>query len=383
VDLVRLLVAALALGFGLLAVFPAPTYRLWEAAVVATEWGGWIALAAILLVLPLASRTRAGLLAAGTATVGAVLLLSPLMRAAIVASALPGQMREAFGPASPRARADAPARPAPLVALDLARGVASPRVRVRTLTYATRADGPLRMDVYLPAGGAPAPGVVVVHGGSWRGGDRTELAPLNRYLAARGYLVASVDYRLAPAHRAADVQADVAAALAFLKANAAALGMDPARMVLLGRSAGGQVALLAAFTANDSAIRGVVSFYGPADLLWGYAHPPNPSVLDGRLMLRQYLGGAPAGVRDAYLAASPIRFVGPRTPPVLLIHGGRDELVSAHHADLLSRRLALFARPHLFVRLPWATHGCDYVFGGPCGQVSTWAVERFLAAVTR
>jgi dipeptidyl aminopeptidase/acylaminoacyl peptidase len=82
-----------------------------------------------------------------------------------------------------------------------------------------------------------------------------------------------------------------------------------------------------------------------------------------------------------YDAASPLNFVARGTPPTLLLHGGRDELVFPAQSERLAVRLTQAGRPHLFLRLPWATHGCDVNFSGPCGQISTYAIERFLAAV--
>jgi acetyl esterase/lipase len=65
----------------------------------------------------------------------------------------------------------------------------------------------------------------------------------------------------------------------------------------------------------------------------------------------------------------------------LVIHGVRDELVWVVHSDRLSQRLSAAGRPYLYLRLPWATHGCDANFQGPSGQLSLYAIERFLAAV--
>jgi acetyl esterase/lipase len=262
--------------------------------------------------------------------------------------------------------------------------LASPAPPVETLSYATRPEGPLLLDLYRPApGGGLAPGILVIHGGSWARGDRTEFAALNPYLAARGYLVASVDYRLTPAHSFPAARDDVLEAIAYLKSQAANLGLDPHRLVLLGRSAGAHLALLAAYSTGDPDLRGVVSFYGPADLRWGYANPAPRAVYDSCGVLDDFLGGSPERVPAAYDAASPIGFVGPASPPTLLIHGALDPLVSPVHVQRLGARLTAAGRPHLALMLPWATHGCDYFFGGPSGRLSTLAVETFLAAVTR
>jgi acetyl esterase/lipase len=173
----------------------------------------------------------------------------------------------------------------------------------------------------------------------------------------------------------------VLAALGYLKANADAIGLDSTRIVLLGRSAGGQLALLVAYTAGDPSIRGAIGLYPAIDLAYAYDHPSDPRLLDGPATLRAYLGGALDQIPDTYAAASPITFVD-SAPPTLLIHGLRDELVSPTQSQRLAARLAQAGRPHLLLGLPWATHGYDAHFSGPAGQISTYTVERFLAAVT-
>jgi dipeptidyl aminopeptidase/acylaminoacyl peptidase len=95
--------------------------------------------------------------------------------------------------------------------------------------------------------------------------------------------------------------------------------------------------------------------------------------------MEAYLGGNPDRVMSQYNAASPINFIGDDTPPTLLIHGGRDELVSPVQSERLAGALERAGRRHLLLILPWATHGCDFNFSGPCGQISTFAIERFLA----
>lgn len=381
----RLPLGAALASLSLLIVFHAPAYPFFVLEVGATEWGYLLAALALATGLPGWSASRSGKTGAALGAFAFLVSLAPLAQAWLVARDLSPELAAAFGEAKPSARPGAPARRAPLVLLDLLRGIAAPAVQESTVVYAKRGEEALGMDVYRPAASAsagPAPGVLVIHGGSWQGGDRGQLPALNRYLAARGYVVASADYRLAPLHPFPAAAEDMRAAVDYLKEHAKELGLDPTRLVLLGRSAGGQVALLAAYTAKDPAIRGVVAFYAPADLNLAYAVPGNPLVLDGRAVLRAFLGGTPSDVPALYDAASPIGFVGPSTPPTLLIHGNRDEMVWVKHDEVLSDRLQAAGRPHFFLRLPWATHGFDYNFNGPGGQLSTYAVERFLAAVT-
>jgi acetyl esterase/lipase len=291
-------------------------------------------------------------------------------------------LASAFG-RLPERHAAARSRRAPLVFRDLVGGVGLPDLVPRTIVYATVDRRELLMDVFTPpqSGRAAAPGIIVVHGGGWRGGARTEFSGLSRHLAGLGYVVASVDYRLAPASPFPAARDDVTAAVAALKTHAPALGLDPGRLALIGRSAGGQLALLAAYTMHDPAVKGVVSFYGPTDLVYGYEHPADPKVFDSTSALVAYLGGRLHDHRAAYRAASPIEYVGGATPPTLVIHGAPDELVEAEQSRRLDRRLSEAGVAHLLLDLPWASHGCDYLLRGPCGQISTYAIERFLAEV--
>ncbi len=381
----RLLFGALCLSIAWLAVFPAPNGDLWMLAIGVTEWGYVLALVALVPLLPGWRRTRSGRIGALLGLLAALLALSPLPRAWLVARHLPANLESAFGAAQVRSAPNATPRSAPLVALDFVRGVSSPPVAPRGVVYVTREQQqPLTLDLYQPPQPhTAAPGVIVIHGGSWQRYDSTQLAPLNVYLAARGYVVASINYRLSPAFQFPAARDDVLAAIAYLKANAAELGLDAQRLVLLGRSAGGQLALLVGYTAHDPALRGVVSYYGMTDLRYIYEHPGNPRVIDSRDILIAHLGGNPEQASAAYDAASPVNFVAPSLPPTLLIHGGRDELFPSVLSERLDSRLAQAGQPHFLLRLPWATHGCDFNFSGPCGQISTYAVERFLAAVTK
>jgi len=176
---------------------------------------------------------------------------------------------------------------------------------------------------------------------------------------------------------------DVRSAVAYVKAHAKELGADPGRIVLLGRSAGGQLALCAAYEHADPSVRGVAAFYAPNDLVYAYSRPSNPRIMDSRAVISAYMGGPPDKAAALYTRASPLEMVGPKTPPTFLLHGLRDELVWKVHSERLEERLRSAGRPGYFLRLPWATHGCDYNLSGPCGQLTLYAMERFLSAVTR
>ena len=382
VEILRLIVALVAFLASLLTVVRAPTYLAWKLSVAVTEWGHVLALIALVAFLPGWQKSSTGKVAATLGGIAFVLALSPLARAIPVARSLPNELSASFGSATPRSMPAAAPRPKPLVFGDIVRRVKSPRVRTDTATFVVRDGRQYGMTLYRPHTEL-LPIVIMIHGGSWSGGTLDDLPDLNSYLAARGYAVAAISYRLAPQYPHPAASEDVHAAIEFLKSNAARLELDPSRIVLIGRSAGGQLALLAAYTENDPAIRGVVGFYPPSDQLFGYEHPSNPRVINSTQTLEDFLGGTPQTAPAAYTSASPVNFAGPSTVPTLLIHGTLDELVFAKQSERLDARLAAAHRLHFFLRLPWATHGCDYNFNGPCGQISTYAIERFLAVVMR
>jgi acetyl esterase/lipase len=371
--------------FNLIATLPAlliplraPTYRLWMLRVGVTEWGHYsIALAVLALLRPVRRyvgpvNTALSILAAGLFTI-------PILRAIPIARRLPNELHHAFG-ASAAYRASAQSRQQPLVWRDLVLGIRLQRTAPQRRHYVTHLGSNLLLDFFAAKSILPAPLIVVIHGGGWRGGDPTQLPDLNYYLSEQGYAVASISYRLAPEHQFPAAYEDVCAAIEFLKQHAGEYNINANRIVLLGRSAGGHLALLAAYRNNDPSIRGVVAFYPPTDMHFGFANPGNPRVLDSDCILRSFLGGSPTDVSDQYDAASPITFVGPDTPPTLLIHGTTDELVWCVNSQRLARQLAQQQRPHYLLELPWATHGCDANLSGPSGQMSTYAIERFLAA---
>jgi acetyl esterase/lipase len=207
------------------------------------------------------------------------------------------------------------------------------------------------------------------------------LADLNAFLAAEGYAVASLEYRLAPKHLYPAPVEDVADAISFLRARAEELGIDASRLALMGRSAGGQIALQAAYTLKDPGIKGVVAFYAPADMVFGYSLPTNPLIMDSRLLMKQYLGGGYEDHPGAYVASSPVEHLDKASPPTLLLHGRPDVLVSYRHTVHMRAKMESLGVRHFIVDVPWGAHGFDYVFRGPGSQISLYFIERFLAGV--
>lgn len=382
-NILKLLGGCLFLALASLTVLPAPTHLLWGATLAATEWGYWIAVLALLPLIPSAGGSRLGKIGALLSAAAIVLFVMPVVKARELNRDLPSLFQKRFGDERRvRSYAAEDPRAEPLIFPHLLRGASLLPVRYEERVFATREGQALTLDIYRPAyEHGPLPGVVMVHGGNWQDGDNDEFRSLNSYLASHDFVVAAINYRLAPKWPFPAARDDVFAAIAHLKVHGEEVGMDPTRLAIMGRGAGGQLALLAAYTAGDPAIRGAISLYGPTDLQFGYEHPSPQHVVDSRNLIEAYLGGPPAKAGEAYAAASPINFVTAVTPPTLLIHGMRDGVVSPEESARLESRLQAAGVKHLFVKLPWATHSCDLSFGGPCGQVATYAVERFLDAV--
>ncbi len=254
-------------------------------------------------------------------------------------------------------------------------------VRYRAnLPVRTRDGRRLGLDVYAPLAPGRHPAVVIVYGGAWIFGSRADSAELARSLARIGYTAIAVDYRHAPAYQFPTQIDDVRDALAAVARNAANWSVDPQRVAILGRSAGAELALLAAYDPGPLIIRAAIGYYTPIDLVQGYLEPPRPDPTNVRRILRTYLGGTPAERMNDYVAGSPLRHVRPGLPPTLLIGGARDELVRLAFQHEMRDALRLHGDHVAALDLPWSNHAFDAVPNGTGGQLARYYTERFLAA---
>jgi acetyl esterase/lipase len=385
VKFIRLFLATVLLAAAIIAVVPAQTYTMWEVSIATSELGHFIAIGALLLLLiPGWRGSNAGKLSAMASLAATILAITPVVRAVPVASKIESKLDTAFGVSQPRSMPGANPMMKPLSVERLFRRPPAPEVVITTMPFVVRDSVPLLLDLYRRDDAPkPLPIIVTIYGGSWHRGKKSDLQELDYHLAARGYAAAAISYRFAPAHPFPAATDDVNAAIDYLKANSVRLGLDSTRIVLIGRSAGGQLALQSAFQKEDASIKGVVSLYGPTDQKWGWDHPTNQRVYKSFETLRAFMHGDPESAPEAYRASSAINLIGRETVPTLMIHGTMDPLVSVRQSQRFDSALAVAKRPHLLVEMPWATHACDYITLGPCWQISTYAIERFVAAVTK
>jgi acetyl esterase/lipase len=368
-----------AVAFSLLTVVMTPVWIPWSVGVAVPEIGLWLALLTLLFGVGAWLLRRGHPLQTGITlvlcSVAIGLFLKPAVHAFRLGRLLPAQLTEAFGPAKPRR--------APFSVSAALFASAPEPVPIETLEYSKG----LKLDLYRAIGRSRAPCVVVIHGGSWVCGNRLDFGTrreLNDWLSRQGYAVASIDYRLCPEHKWPAQREDLLSAIEFLRGHAAELGIDPEQFVLLGRSAGGQMATATAYWKRDPTIRGVIAIYPPTDFRRTWEVAMQPGNIDHRLNLEWFLGGNPQNASAAYDSASGALLVNADAPPTLILQGELDVNVFHEQSALLAERLSDARVPHALVSLPWAAHSFDLVgFNTPGGQITTYSVTWFLATVTQ
>ena len=214
---------------------------------------------------------------------------------------------------------------------------------VPDVTFATDGDTELKLDLYLPDG-APAGLIIWVHGGAWRGGSRANVDL--RGMTARGWAIASVDYRLSTVARFPAQAHDIKAAIRFLRAHAADYGYPANRFAIAGSSAGAHLAALVGVTNGVAALEGtvgnnsavssdvqaIIDLYGASNLTT-ILKQSTPHGLNVRVpALELLLGGQPDAVPELARLASPAFHVDASDPPLLLQHGDQDPQMPVNQA---------------------------------------------------
>ena len=239
--------------------------------------------------------------------------------------------------------------------------------RLTGIEYRRVGDRSLQLDIYRPRGlSVPVPALIFIHGGYWQRGKRSDYA---RYLvdfAAKGYITASVDYRLSgEAHFPAAVE-DVKCAVKWIRAHAADYMIDPEHLVCIGGSAGGHLAMMAAWSP-DSAFSGdgcsrdsvsgrvqaVVDLYGPVDLTTRFFTADS--------MVSRFIGKSYQETPPLYEMASPRKYISADDPPVLIMHGTLDINIPVSQSDSLKIWLDAAHVPNEYHRIPGWAHTMDGV----------------------
>jgi acetyl esterase/lipase len=275
-----------------------------------------------------------------------------------------------------------------------------PAGQMSTVEYC-RPDGvPLAMDLYMPPAtalnGGPAPAVIYIHGGGAIGdrkmyGFGANLAnhqgalftPLQKQLNARGFVVASIDFRLPPGTPWPAPIEDAKCAVRFLRAHATSLGIDSGRIGVWGSSSGGYLGSLLGliepgagfdrgqYLDQSSAVQAVVDMFGPADLTVF-----NDSAPFGRFMVQVMIGSN----RVLRRSASPITYVNPSAPPFLILQGNEDRMVPPHQSADLAQRLRDAGVSTTLIEVQGTGHTLDTPGEQPSASKLTSTVIDFFVA---
>ena len=263
-----------------------------------------------------------------------------------------------------------------------------PSVSVRKdVEYGRVGDRSLKLDLYSPKEAkGPVPGLIFIHGGGWKSGKKEDYRFYGLEFASKGYVVASVQYRLSGEAQYPAAIHDTKAAVRWMRAEAEALGVDPDRIGVAGGSAGGHLAMMIGYSSDvdsfdgnsghpgvSSRVQAVVNLYGPTDLTTDFAR--NRSAAGS--LLKDFFGGTYEESTSKYEAASPIRYVTSDDPPTLILHGTVDDIVPINQADLLAAKLKETGVPYLYDRLPGWPHAMD--LAQPVNNRCLWLMDRFFA----
>ncbi len=257
------------------------------------------------------------------------------------------------------------------------------------LTYATAGDIRLQLDLARPtAGNGPFPAIVFIHGGGWQGGNRHHFRGKLEEAAQRGYVAATISYRLTqpdpktfrPRHPFPAQIHDCKAAIRWLRAHAEQYKVDPRQIAVAGASAGGHLSLLVGLTSPEDGLEGelghqnhssrvqaVVNIFGPTDLPVIYRSTP---AMVG--ILKFLCNGTPDDAAETYVQASPVTYATADDPPILTLHGDADKLVPVEQAQILDAKLKEVGITHELKILTGQGHG----FSGAAvkeADDATWA----------
>lgn len=246
-------------------------------------------------------------------------------------------------------------------------------VKTEERVFKNTPQGDLRMHLFLPATpGKGRPGVVFFFGGGWKSGSYLQFVPQATYLASRGMVAACADYRIASVHKTTPDKCveDAKSAMRWLRAHAEDLGLDPARLVAAGGSAGGHLAaataLVPGFDAQGEDLK--ISCRPAALVLFNPAL--NLTNIDGR-----EIPGADG--RNIAKEISPTPFLSKDAPPAILFFGTEDKL-AAHGAEYLEKAHPLGARAEL-----WMARGMSHGFfnRSPWTEVTARQMDVFLTSL--
>ncbi len=231
---------------------------------------------------------------------------------------------------------------------------------------------PLLMDILIPEHRivSPTPVVLWIHGGSWEHGDKNAHSGA-AFLANAGFVTATLSYRLSDESPFPAAIEDCKCAIRFLRANASGYGIDAERIGVGGSSAGGHLSELVA-TADSTAglegnggwqnisskVQAAASYFGPSDLSAQFPTDTVPVIV-------KFLGGTEKEKPDLYRTASPISYVSKGDPPLLLVHGDKDDGVPFEQSARMAEAYRQMGLPVVFIPVQNMGHDFQHIGDAP------------------
>lgn len=239
---------------------------------------------------------------------------------------------------------------------------------LKDVEYATVDEHSLKLDFHFPEVTKDSPLVVWIHGGGWRKGDKANCYV--KWLTAEGYTVASIAYRLTSTAVFPAQLHDCKGALRWLRANADKYGYDAERIAVTGSSAGGHLAALLGTTNGykalegnvggnldqSSAVQAIVDYYGPTDFPRRIKTQPHKT-LEKNSVVYDLLGGPADEKIELAKLASSVTHVTADDPPLLIIHGMKDNTVLIGQSESLKAKYEALGIPVALHVLPDGKHG--------------------------
>ncbi len=251
----------------------------------------------------------------------------------------------------------------------------------KNVVYKTVDDWKGTLDLYLPKDTSrPVPLIIDVHGGGWWHGVKESHFDFDVFFN-QGWAVANVEYRLAGQSRAPSALEDVRCALIYLIKNAAQLHVNPAKIVIMGNSAGGHLALMSGFLGNNHLfdkdcetienikVMAIIDKYGGVDL----RDPEQWLTKSLKIWVKSKINNT------SFLSSlSPITYVNANCPPVIIIHGDADPTISYTQSETLNDKLEEAGVKHEFITVPGGGHG---KFGEKADKEINKSIVKFLKEV--
>lgn len=220
-----------------------------------------------------------------------------------------------------------------------------------------------KIDIYLPPKTSkPSPIVINIHGGGWNHGTKESQSGFNTFFKA-GFAVANMEYRLTPQATAPAAVQDTRCALIYLMAHARELNIDINKIVIMGGSSGGHLALMGGLLANDHRfdtncpgvenikVAAIIDKYGIADV-WDWAYGPNLTSKSATKWL-----GTKAKDGAFVKSVSPINYVNKTSPPTFIVHGDADPTVPYQQSAALHKKFMEMGVQTEFMTIAGGLHG--------------------------